>query len=47
MIKESLRVGIGAVTPLPRVVGPTDAEIAGIHVPAGVGTFFGGSKQPG
>ncbi|PPQ71154.1 hypothetical protein CVT24_009835 [Panaeolus cyanescens] len=35
VIKESLRMAHGIVTPLPRVVGPTDAEISGIVVPAG------------
>jgi hypothetical protein len=36
VIKESLRVGVGAVTPLPRVVGPGDAHISGVRVPPGV-----------
>lgn len=26
----------GIITPLPRIVGPTDAEISGVTVPAGV-----------
>jgi hypothetical protein len=26
----------GVVTPLPRIVGPTDVEIAGAVIPAGV-----------
>ncbi|THU89354.1 cytochrome P450 [Dendrothele bispora CBS 962.96] len=34
-IKESLRFSHGVVTPLARVVGPTDAKIGGIVVPAG------------
>ncbi|THU95912.1 cytochrome P450 [Dendrothele bispora CBS 962.96] len=34
-IKESLRFSHGVVTPLPRVVGPTDAKIGGFVVPAG------------
>lgn len=36
VIKESLRLSHGVVTPLPRVVGPDDASIGGFHVPAGV-----------
>jgi cytochrome P450 len=36
VIKESLRMAHGVVTPLPRIVGPTDAEISGFIVPAGV-----------
>jgi hypothetical protein len=47
VIKESLRIGVGAVTPLPRVVGPGDAEIAGINVQAGVGKLLIGMKRPG
>ncbi|THV04023.1 cytochrome P450 [Dendrothele bispora CBS 962.96] len=35
VLKESLRLGHGVVTPLPRVVGPGPAEILGVHVPAG------------
>lgn len=35
VIKESLRMSHGIVTPLPRIVGPTDADIAGHDVPAG------------
>ncbi|THU85695.1 cytochrome P450 [Dendrothele bispora CBS 962.96] len=34
-IKESLRFTHGVVTPLPRIVGPTDAKIGGFVVPAG------------
>jgi hypothetical protein len=30
----------GIVTPLPRIVGPTDVEIAGAVIPAGVSTIF-------
>jgi len=26
----------GVVSPLPRIVGPSSAEIAGVHIPAGV-----------
>ncbi len=39
MIKESLRVAHGVVHPLPRVVGPTDTNIGGFSVPAGVCAF--------
>lgn len=35
VIKESLRMANGIVTPLPRIVGPTDVEIAGAVIPAG------------
>ncbi|TFK41442.1 cytochrome P450 [Crucibulum laeve] len=35
VIKESLRFTTGIVTPLPRVVGPGDAEIYGYRIPAG------------
>ncbi|TFK41444.1 cytochrome P450 [Crucibulum laeve] len=34
-IKETLRTSNGVVTPLPRVVGPGDADIGGYHVPVG------------
>ncbi|KAF5355464.1 hypothetical protein D9758_006320 [Tetrapyrgos nigripes] len=34
-IKESLRFSHGVVTPLPRVVGPSDTRIGGVLVPAG------------
>ncbi|KAK7440393.1 hypothetical protein VKT23_017030 [Stygiomarasmius scandens] len=34
-IKEALRFSYGIVTPLPRTVGPSDAVIDGIRVPAG------------
>lgn len=30
----------GIITPLPRIVGPTDAEISGVTVPAGVRYYF-------
>lgn len=36
VIKESLRMAHGVVTPLPRVVGPVDSEISGAIIPAGV-----------
>jgi len=36
VIKESLRMSHGIVTPLPRVVGPPGATIAGFNVPASV-----------
>ena len=36
VIKESLRMAHGVVTPLPRVVGPVDSEISGVMIPAGV-----------
>ncbi len=36
VIKEGLRFSHGVVTPLARVIGPVDAQIAGYHVPAGV-----------
>lgn len=35
VIKESLRMAHGVVTPLARIVGPTDVEIAGAVIPAG------------
>jgi len=35
VIKESLRMSHGIVTPLPRIVGPTNADIAGHNIPAG------------
>ncbi|KAL0958927.1 hypothetical protein HGRIS_014243 [Hohenbuehelia grisea] len=35
VIKESLRVGHGVVSATPRIVGPGDAVIGGVHVPAG------------
>ncbi|KAJ7601968.1 cytochrome P450 [Roridomyces roridus] len=35
VIKESVRLAHGVVTPIPRVVGPSDAFIAGVHIPAG------------
>jgi cytochrome P450 len=36
VIKESLRLSYGVVTPLPRVVGPEDSVIDGYEVPKGV-----------
>ncbi|KAG6909790.1 hypothetical protein DXG01_015283 [Tephrocybe rancida] len=36
VIKESLRMAHGVVTPLPRIVGPIDSEVAGIIIPTGV-----------
>ncbi|RDX54810.1 cytochrome P450 [Lentinus brumalis] len=41
VVKESLRIGHGLVHPLPRVVGPTDAVIAGFTVPAGAVVAMG------
>ncbi|KAF8972735.1 cytochrome P450 [Flammula alnicola] len=41
VIKESLRMAHGVVTPLPRIVGPTDAEISGVIVPAGTVVSMG------
>lgn len=46
VIKESLRVSVGLIGPLSQVVGPSSANIAGVHIPAGVSfpdqlrTFF-------
>ena len=40
VIKESLRMAHGVVTPLPRVVGPVDSEISGVMIPAGVKKIF-------
>ncbi|KAJ7499985.1 cytochrome P450, partial [Mycena latifolia] len=44
VLKESLRMAPGVVTPLARVVGPTDAQILGYSLPAGtvvsMGTTF-------
>lgn len=40
VIKESLRLGHGVVTPLPRLIGPTDAEILGTTIPAGVTLLY-------
>jgi cytochrome P450 len=36
VIKESLRLSYGVVTPLPRVVGPEDSIIGGYEIPKGV-----------
>ncbi|KAF5360317.1 hypothetical protein D9758_009123 [Tetrapyrgos nigripes] len=41
VLKESLRLGHGVVTPLPRVVGPGSADILGVHVPAGTVVSMG------
>ncbi|PPQ68061.1 hypothetical protein CVT26_007345 [Gymnopilus dilepis] len=41
VIKESLRLAHGVVSPLPRIVGPSDAEIAGVIVPAGTVVSMG------
>ncbi|KAF8885841.1 cytochrome P450 [Infundibulicybe gibba] len=40
VIKESLRMSHGVVTPLPRIV-PNDTVIAGVHVPAGTSVAMG------
>jgi hypothetical protein len=44
VIKESLRLGHGVVGPLPRVVGPQDGFIAGVHVPRKVCQLSFGAK---
>ncbi|KAF9454465.1 cytochrome P450 [Macrolepiota fuliginosa MF-IS2] len=41
VIKESLRMGHGVVTPLPRIIGPSDAEIHGTTIPAGTVVSMG------
>jgi cytochrome P450 len=41
VIKESLRLAHGLVTPLPRIVGPNAVDIAGIQVPAGTAVSIG------
>jgi len=41
VIKESLRMAHGIVTPLPRIVGPTDAEISGEVIPSGTVVSMG------
>ncbi|TFK41445.1 cytochrome P450 [Crucibulum laeve] len=41
VIKESLRITCGVVTPLPRIVGPGDAEISGYAIPAGTVVSIG------
>jgi len=41
VIKESLRMAHGIVTPLPRVVGPGDAQILGETIPAGTVVAMG------
>ena len=38
VLKESLRLAYGSVTPLPRIVSPVDAKIGDARVPAGVRT---------
>ncbi|KAF8874994.1 cytochrome P450 [Infundibulicybe gibba] len=40
VIKESLRMSHGVVTPLPRIV-PNDMVIAGVHIPAGTSVAMG------
>jgi cytochrome P450 len=39
VIKESLRMAHGVVTPLPRVVGSTDVEVSGVTIPPGVSSL--------
>ncbi|EKM81552.1 hypothetical protein AGABI1DRAFT_69832 [Agaricus bisporus var. burnettii JB137-S8] len=41
VIKEALRMGHGVVSPLPRIVGPSDAEVLGITIPAGTVVSMG------
>ncbi|KJA28231.1 hypothetical protein HYPSUDRAFT_809867 [Hypholoma sublateritium FD-334 SS-4] len=41
VIKESLRMAHGIVTPLPRIIGPMEADIAGLVVPAGTVVSMG------
>ncbi|KAJ7730354.1 cytochrome P450 [Mycena maculata] len=41
VVKESIRIAHGVVTPMPRVVGPSDAFISGYHVPAGTVVSIG------
>lgn len=41
VIKESLRMGHGVVSPLPRIIGPTDAEILGVTIPGGTVVSMG------
>ncbi|RDB18449.1 hypothetical protein Hypma_000256 [Hypsizygus marmoreus] len=41
VLKESLRMAHGVVTPLPRIVGPTDTEIYGTVIPAGTVVSMG------
>jgi hypothetical protein len=40
VIKESVRMAHGVVTPLPRVVGPSNVRISGYDVPVGVGPAY-------
>jgi hypothetical protein len=46
VIKESLRLNYGLVTPLPRVVGPGDSVIGGYVIPKGVRGIFQCSTFP-
>jgi len=46
VIKESLRMAHGVVTPLPRIVGPTAAEISGEVIPLGVSSCYIGILNP-
>ncbi|KAF9563593.1 cytochrome P450 [Agrocybe pediades] len=41
VIKESLRMAHGVVSPLPRIVGPSDSEIAGEIIPTGTVVSMG------
>ncbi|KAF8997881.1 cytochrome P450 [Cyathus striatus] len=41
VIKESLRMAHGVVTPLPRVIGPHEAEISGTIIPPGTVVSMG------
>ncbi|KAF7353827.1 Cytochrome P450 [Mycena venus] len=41
VIKESIRVAHGVVSPVPRVVGPSDVYISDYHVPAGTVVSIG------
>ncbi|KAJ6520602.1 cytochrome P450 [Mycena vulgaris] len=41
VIKESVRMAHGVVTPIPRVVGPSDAYISGHYMPAGTVVSIG------
>ncbi|KAG7092862.1 hypothetical protein E1B28_009175 [Marasmius oreades] len=41
VIKESLRLGHGVVTPMPRIVPETGSVITGYHVPAGTSVALG------
>ena len=37
-IKEALRISIGVIHPMPRIVGDETPEIAGLKIPPGVST---------